>query len=216
MLKIKTTVEYPKHVHEKLMQYAKDRDLSLQAVHALMAGAFLKAAREGITFDAARALIAEPLTETEQKHRDLMAVCQDPEKPLRVRFEAMVELGKDIPADMVDSVLEYIGVGEQIERDTPHLEKAEDGRLIYIPPGMERYRKQREYWFDMRLISDPALMEQAIQSRIALGLDELAIRQRAAQMVLNPPTEEETGYEYYARLHKCTMEEAAARIARGE
>ena len=214
--KIRTHVDLLPTIHAKLEQVAEMEGTTMsEHINAALA-AYFKAKREGISYDVALALTRPPQSEEEEKHRDYLKVAQDAEKPARVRIEAYIAARHDIPEDLKEAARDILADPDlTTERDEAHYEDAEEG-LRYIPAGFERYRMTREYWWDPQLIVSPETQEKYVAYRIALGFDELAMRQRLAQILANPPNETETAYDWYARIHKCSIEEAASRIARGD
>lgn len=211
-----TNLHLPAHIHARLKKEATDAGITMGAVVTTAVTAYLKAKRDGISYDSALSMNLPVNSEAQEKRRALLAVAQDRSKSIRMRVEAYIEARHTIPEDLVDEARSgfFDDPSAAIGRDDPHYEEGET--LLYIPPGLDRYRLTREYWFDMELLTDPEVQKKYVDYNIGIGKDELAVRQRLAQILENPPTETESGVEYYARIHKISLEEAAGRIARNE
>ena len=210
-----STMVFPEDIHERLKQFAEAEGTSMSAIVMESLRAYFKAKRDGISYNAALGTLSTATSEADQKRRELMRVAQDKEKPVRIRVQSYIEAKHDIPADLATEAMDYFATPDAMtEKDAEHYEEGEV--LRYIPPGFDRYRKTREYWFDSELLTNPDLQEAVVQYRVSLGFDELAMRQRLAQILASPPNETENGYDFFSRIHKISVEEAMRRIARGD
>lgn len=158
-------------------------------------------------------MISQAVSAEETRQRKAaLKIANDQTKPSRTRIEHYIIAKATIPPGLAEEA-------ERLLEDTDDegggvYERLPNSSLVFVPPRDARYALPREYWFPEDLSTNVALQERIITLCIEAGVPELEARRRIAAMVLSPPTQIENGYEYYARMHNCTLSDAVERMAK--